>query len=81
MLDVRRLESLGVEPEHYGALLIPIVIEKLSPEIHLIIKNKVGEIGFNLPKLIDCLKEEIHVREKTNSGTHLKERSDSKIWR
>ena len=75
VLDVRSLESLGVEPEHYGALLIPIVIGKLPPEICLIINRKLAEIGYSLPKLSDFLKEEIQVREKSNSPIHLKERS------
>ena len=72
VLDVRSLESLGVEPEHYGALLIPIVTGKLPPEIRLIISRKLGEIGYSFPKLLNFLKEKNQVREKSNSPTHLK---------
>ena len=78
VLDVRSLQSLVVEPEHCGALLIPIVIGKLPPEICLIINRKLGEIGYTLPKLLDFLKEENQVREKSNSTIHLKEKSDSR---
>ena len=78
LLDVRSLESPGVEPEHYGALLIPIVIGKLPPKIRLIINRKLGEVGYSLPKLLDFLTEEIQVREKSNSPIHLEERSDSR---
>ena len=59
MLDIRSLESLGAQPEHYGALLIPILIEKLPAEIRLVINRKLGEIGYSLPKLLDFLKEKI----------------------
>ena len=64
MLGVRSLKSLGVEPGHYGVLLIPIVIGKLPPEIRLTINRKLGEIGYSLPELLDLLKEEIQVKEE-----------------
>ena len=39
---VRALNTAGVTAEHYGALLIPIIVEKLPEEIKLEISRKLG---------------------------------------
>jgi len=34
-VNMRGLEALGVEPEQYGSLLIPVIMAKLPTNIHL----------------------------------------------
>ena len=35
--------SLGVKSNHYGAMLIPIIVEKLTNDIRLEISRKLGK--------------------------------------
>ena len=41
---VRSLKSLGIEATSYGALLSPVLLAKLPPELRLIVSRKVSEI-------------------------------------
>ena len=53
---VRSLLSLGVDSKNYGALLSPIIMEKLPNELRLIIiRNLKGE-GWDLTKLLEILR-------------------------
>ena len=38
--SVRGLQGLGINPDSYGNLLIPIMLSKLPDELHLIISRK-----------------------------------------
>ena len=38
--SVRSLQGLGINPDSYGNLLIPIMLSKLSDELRLIISRK-----------------------------------------
>ena len=39
---IRALHTSGVNPEHYGALLIPIILERLPDDIKLQLSRKLG---------------------------------------
>ena len=39
-IQVRGLQSLGIDSAQYGALLIPIFLEKLPDELKLIVSRK-----------------------------------------
>ena len=40
---VRSLKSLGIESETYGALLSPVLLAKLPPELRLIVSRKASD--------------------------------------
>ena len=41
-IQVRGLQALGIESDQYGALLIPIFMEKLPEELRLIVSRAQG---------------------------------------
>ena len=60
---VRSLLSLGVDSKNYGALLSPIIMERLPNELRLIISRNLKGEGWDLTKLLEILREEIKARE------------------
>ena len=40
---IRSLKSLGVTPDSYGSLLSPVLLNKLPPELRLIVSRKVSD--------------------------------------
>ena len=57
------LENLGVSYEQFGWLLIPIILEKLPKMIKLQISRKLGSGNWNVQDFLECINEEILVRE------------------
>ena len=39
---VRSLKALGIEPDSYGAMLAPVLLNKLPPDIRLIVSHKIA---------------------------------------
>ena len=71
---VRSLYSVGVRSEHYGPLLIPIVLEKLPEEIRLEISRKLGTSNWKIDEFMKVMKDEVTAREscdfmKTQKGS------------
>ena len=62
--NVRSLQSLGINSEHYGSLLAPIVMNKIPDDLKLVISRKMPEDVWELDSVIGALKSEIQVREK-----------------
>ena len=60
---VRALKTAGVTSEHYGALLIPIIVERLPDEIKLEISRKLGTKDWQIDAFMEILKGEIRARE------------------
>ena len=54
---------MGVNSEHYGPLLIPIVLEKLPDEIKLEISRKLGKENWKIDEFLKILKQKIMARE------------------
>ena len=46
---VRSLNSLGIEAASYGALLSPVLLAKLPPELRLIVSRKVSASNQDTP--------------------------------
>ena len=61
--NVRALNSVGIPSDHFGPLLIPIVLEKLPNVIRLQISRKLGKDNWNINKFLECISEEISARE------------------
>ena len=67
------MESLGVYPESYGDLLIPIVMKKLPEEVRRIMLRSHDEATWTLADLRKQLRHEVETREKSSLGQSDKE--------
>ena len=63
-IQVRGLQSLGVDSAQYGALLIPIFMDKLSGELKLIVSRKHKE-DWQLDSVLMAVKSEVEARERS----------------
>ena len=54
---------VGLNPSHYGPLLIPVTAERLPDAIKLLITTKLGKSNSKILELIECIKEEVDARE------------------
>ena len=61
---VRNLKSLDMPPTSYGALLIPVLNEKIPEELRVIISRKFQDAVWNLEDMIEYVKAEIQARER-----------------
>ena len=65
--QARSLESLGIDSANYGALLAPVIMEKIPHYIRLIINRSVKE--WDLKLMLNVLREELQARENCgNTG-------------
>ena len=74
--NIRGLKSLGVTSQSYGALLAPVLQNKLPAELRLIINRELVE-NWDLDKFMKILAEELEVRERSIAGGR-QESGDSK---
>ena len=64
-INIRGLNTLGVESQSFGNLLVPIIMEKIPSELRLIVSRKFGsEETWNLDALLNALKTELEARER-----------------
>ena len=66
---IRSLKSLGVAPDSYGALLSPVLLNKLPPELRLIVNRKVSDSTLDVDSLLRIAEEELLTRERTHTPT------------
>ena len=64
-LNVRSLVTLGVAVESFGTLVSTVVIDKLTPNIKLLIARHIKDT-WNLTKILQLLNEELKARETVN---------------
>ena len=57
------LNSLEISYQHFGLLLIPIILERLPNTIKLEISRKLGEENWNIEQFLLVIHEEISARE------------------
>ena len=53
--NVRALNSEGINPSHFGPLLIPIILQKLPNSIQLHISRKLGKDNWNVRNFLNVL--------------------------
>ena len=63
VINIRALNSAGVNSEHFGAMLIPIVLEKLPNIVRLQISRKLGSDNWNITEFMNSINDEISARE------------------
>ena len=62
--QVRSLQNLGLDPENYGPMLTPILLQKLPDDLKLIISRHFGKAAWDIEKLLECFNNELGAREK-----------------
>ena len=66
-VHIRGLSSLGINPEQYGSLLVPIVMSKLPNDLRLrIARENRGEV-WEMKKLMETIKSEVEAREASEA--------------
>ena len=60
---VRSLLSCGINSDHYGPMLIPILLEKLHNDIRLEISRKLGKDNWKINEFMKIFKDETTARE------------------
>lgn len=68
---IRSLKSLGVAPDSYGALLSPMLLNKLPPELRLIVSRKIPDSTPDIALLLKIVEEELLAREQTQALTQI----------
>lgn len=63
---VRSLRSLGIEAASYGALLSPVLLTKLPPDLRLVVSRKVSDSNLDMDALLTTFEEELTARERAN---------------
>ena len=64
---IRSLKSLGVEPQSYGGLLCPVLLNKIPSDMQVIVRRKVFEAGWNLDLLMNSFEEELNACERVGA--------------
>ena len=67
--QVRGLNSMGVKPETYGALLSSVMLGKLPQEIRLLLSRGMGGGDRKLDDLMKLLLDELQARERATAST------------
>lgn len=66
---IRSLKALGVGWESYGTMLASVLLNKLPPDIRLIISRKTRDADPDIGTLLQTLEEELVSREGTFTST------------
>lgn len=78
------MKSLSVESSSYSSLLFSVLLQKLPPELRLVMSREIREDNWNLDSLLKQLEEEIKARERAmppstqpSTGRKIGQRNDS----
>ena len=61
----RSLQALGVKPDTYGTMLSSVLLNKLLPDLRLIVSRQVSGSTLNIDTLMKAVQEELTARERT----------------
>ena len=62
-VNIRALEALGVKPDQYGTLLIPIIMAKLPLEIRVHVARNTTQDVWNIESILNVIQSKIEARE------------------
>ena len=65
--SVKNLQTLKVDTDSYGSLLVPLINEKLPTDIRVILARKFNSQVWDLNEMIEVLKLEIEAKERSLS--------------
>ena len=67
-INIRSLKALVIESQSFRNLLFPVLLEKISSELRLIISRKFGsKETWDLDVLLNAPKSELEARERCNA--------------
>lgn len=66
---IRSLKSLGVDSASYGALLCPVLLNKLPSDVRLIISRTVTSSELDMDRLLQAFEDELQARERASDST------------
>ena len=66
---IRSLKSLGIDSGSYGALLCPVLLNKLPPDVRLVISRSVTSADLDMDRLLQAFNEELQARERAADST------------
>ena len=75
---IRSLKALGVDPDSYGAMLSSVFLNKLPPELRLIISRQAPGSAIDVDTLMKMVENELTARERTAGPASLPRRSQDK---
>ena len=70
--QVRGLKALGISSESYGSLLSSILLNKLPPEIRLIVSRGLAEEMWDLDQMLRIFETELNARERATATLPVK---------
>ena len=62
-VHLRSLSSFDVDSDHFGLMLIPVVLEKLPHDIELEMNRRMNKRKWRIGDVLDILKDELEARE------------------
>ena len=63
MVNIRALKTVGIQQEHFGSPVIPIILEKMSIVMRLQIIRQLGKQNWNIDEFLQSLNREITARK------------------
>ena len=63
---IRSLSALGVVSDSYGAMLAPVLLKKLPPDVRLTISRKTASSNPNVDQVLKIMGEELIARERSS---------------
>ena len=57
--NICSLLTMDLNPSRYGPILIPVILERFSDAIKLLITAKLGKNNWKILELVECIKEEV----------------------
>ena len=70
-VNIRGLSAMRISSAQYGNILIPIIMIKLIPELHLHIARETKNEVWEICKLLTQIKQEVEAREATKMVRYL----------
>ena len=67
--NVRGLKALEVEAESYGSLMVSILMNKMPPEIRLIVSRNLNSEKWDFKDVMQILEQEVDARERSLAST------------
>ena len=67
--NIRSLKALGVEPESYRAMLSLVLLNKLPPDLCLIVSCKISADDLDMDSLLKTFEQELTARERSAGST------------
>ncbi|KAL5476354.1 hypothetical protein EMCRGX_G026289 [Ephydatia muelleri] len=66
---IRNLRSLGISSDSYGSLLASVLLNRLPPELRVMVTREITDEEWNLAKVMEIFQKELDARERAAVST------------